>query len=116
MRRAGLAVVAAVVVLVSGCGGSDDGGGESSSVPYGARTCSDWSGRMDDTERWDAAEELLVNAKGTDGAEGDRAPSASTLKQFSSDLDTLCGRRAGDEMLAPLADELYTLNRAYYSI
>lgn len=116
MRRSGLAVAAAaVVVLVSACGGSGDGG-ESSSVPYGARTCSDWAGRMDDTERWDAAEELLVNAKGADGAEGDRAPSASTLKQFSSDLDTLCGRKAGDDMLAPLADELYTLNRAYYSI
>lgn len=116
MHRVGL-IVAAVVLASStvACGGGSDDDKESS-VPYGAQTCSDWAGRMSDTEHWDAAEELLTNAKGTDGTEGDRAPSTSTIKQFEADLSATCDMGSSDELLANVADDVYTANRAFYGI
>lgn len=115
MRRAGVAVAAAVAaVLVSACGGSE--GGEEP-VPYGARSCSDWAGRMDGTERWDAAETLLVSAKGTvEDSDGDWAPSTGAVKQFEADLGTMCDRGASDDLLGRLAVDAYRLNRVFYSI
>ncbi|MER6821297.1 hypothetical protein ABT316_17375 [Streptomyces cellulosae] len=115
----GLAVAAVVMLVgaVSACGeDSDDSGDGQSSVPYGARTCSDWAGRMDESERWDAAEELLINAKGTDGTDGDRAPSTSVIEQFAVDMGAMCDRKASDDFLAVVADELYASNAVYYSL
>lgn len=117
MRRAGLlvAVVAVVAATVTACGGDDSGGGEQSSMPYGAQSCSDWTGRLSETERWDAAEELLIQAKGTDGTEGDRTPATSSIESFQKGLDDRCGRGASDDLLATVADELYASDAAYYS-
>jgi hypothetical protein len=71
---------------------------------------------MSDSERWDAAEELLVNAKGTDGTDGDKAPSTSTVKVFEQALGAACDQGASDDLLAPLADDLYGANRPLYSL
>lgn len=115
MRRVGLAVAAAVVLLSTACGGSDDAGDEP--VPYGARSCSDWAGRMDDAERWDAAETLLMNAKGTvEDTDGGRAPSTGAVRQFEADLGAMCDRGASDDLLGRLAVDAYRLNRVFYSI
>lgn len=118
-RRVGLfvAAVAVVAAAATGCSSdSGDDGGGFSSVPYGARTCSDWAGRLSDSERWDAAEELLKSAKGTvENTDGGRAPSTSTVKQFAADIGTLCDRESGDELLGRLAVQLYESDRAYYS-
>src|SRR3954462_1273351 len=119
MGRISLFAAAAVVVLACpgpACGSDSDDSGDTSAVPYGAQTCSDWAGRMSDSEHWDAAEELLTNAKGSDGTEGDLAPSTSTIKQFATDLGTMCDRGSSDDLLATVADDLYASNAAYYSL
>ncbi|MEU0072165.1 hypothetical protein ABZ027_21845 [Streptomyces sp. NPDC006332] len=115
MRRTGLiiATVAVLAATVTACGGS--GGGEDSAVPYGAQSCSDWTGRLADSGRWDAAEELLTAAKGTDGAEGDRAPATSSIEAFEKGLSDACDRGASDDLLATVADDLYSSDRAFYS-
>jgi hypothetical protein len=71
---------------------------------------------MDDSEHWDAAKELLTNAKGSDGTEGDKAPSTSVIEQFESDLGAACDRGASDDLLATVADDLYSSNAAYCSL
>ncbi|MET7814285.1 hypothetical protein ABZT26_25980 [Streptomyces sp. NPDC005395] len=112
-----LAVAAATLaVLTTACGGSDDNS-EGDSVPWGARTCSDWVGRMDDTDRWDAAEMLLTAAKGLDN-DTDGAPPSSTgaIKRFAADLGAECERGASDDLLGRLAPELYQSRPAIYSI
>lgn len=111
-RRVGLLLVGAVLVAAAvGCSSdSDDSGG----VSYGAQTCSDYAGRLSDSERWDAAEELLINAKSADGDDG--APSTSTVEQFERDLGTMCDRGSSDDLLATVADDLYASNRAFYSL
>lgn len=110
-------VGAAVAAVVAWSSGSGDGGGEeSSTVAYGARSCSAWAGQMDESERWSAAEELLMNAKASDGTEGDVTPSTSTVRQFAVDLGALCERKPSDELLATVADELYTLNGDGYNL
>lgn len=118
MRRVGLIVstVAVVAAAVTACGGSG-GDSKDSSVPYGAQTCSDWAGHMGSSEHWDAAKELLTNAHGADG-DGDDGwtPSTGAVKQFESDLGTLCDRGSSGDLLATLADQLYESNRAYYNI
>jgi hypothetical protein len=118
MRRTGLIVsaVAVVAALAAGCGSdSDDDGSKDTSVQYGAQTCSDWAGQMGDSEHWSAAKELLTNAKGTDGTEGDRAPATSTIKDFESGLTSACDKGSSDDMLATVADDLYASDRALYS-
>ncbi|MFE4863253.1 hypothetical protein, partial [Streptomyces sp. NPDC056670] len=62
MRKMGLAAAVAVVLLAAACGGEPESDSEPEAA-YGARSCSSYVGRMDDTERWDAAEELLLQAK-----------------------------------------------------
>jgi hypothetical protein len=116
MRKVGLAVAAVVLaVSAAGCGGSN--GQKDKQVPYGAQTCSDWAGHMDSSEHWDAATELLTNAHGADGdGEDGWTPSTGAIKQFESDLGTLCDRGSSGDLLAPLADQLYQSNRAFYSI
>jgi hypothetical protein len=116
MRRVGLVVSAAVLAAtVTACGGSDEGGGEEAPVAYGALSCSTWTGRLSDEERWDAAEELLIQAKGTDGTEGDRAPATSSIEAFEKGLGEICARGSSDDLLATVADELYASDRAFYS-
>ncbi|QDN94912.1 hypothetical protein FNV58_00870 (plasmid) [Streptomyces sp. RLB1-9] len=115
MRRVGLLLGAVAVVLAaSGCssGSGDDKG---SSAPYGAQSCSDWAGDLSDSQRWDAAKELLTNAKGTDGTEGDRAPATSTIKDFEAGLSSACDQGRSDDLLATVADDLYSSDRALYS-
>lgn len=118
MRRAGLLLASIVLAVAAVACGSDSGDdGKDSSVPYGAQSCSDWSGHMSDSERWDAATELLTNARGIDGhGDDDWAPSTGAVKQFEADLGILCDRGATDDLLAPLADEVYETNRAFYNI
>ncbi|MER6627929.1 hypothetical protein ABT301_06785 [Streptomyces sp. NPDC000987] len=118
MRRAGLimSTVAVLASLVTACGSDSDDDSKDTSVAYGAQTCSDWAGHMDDSEHWDAAKELLTNAKGSDGTEGDKAPSTSIIKQFEADLGTACDKGSSDDLLATVADDLYASNAAYYSL
>jgi hypothetical protein len=118
MRRMGLFVsaVAVVAALATGCGSdSDDGGSKDSSVSYGAQSCSDWAGRLGDGERWDAAEGLLIQAKGTDGTKGDRAPATSSIEAFEKGLTDACDQGSSDDLLATVADDLYSSDRAFYS-
>jgi hypothetical protein len=117
MRRAGLimSTVAVLASLVTACGSDSDDGSKDSSVPYGAQTCSDWAGHLSDSERWDAAEELLTQAKGTDGTKGDRAPATSSIEAFEKGLTDACDRGSSDDLLATVADDLYGSDRAYYS-
>jgi hypothetical protein len=114
MCRAGLLLAAVVLAASAVACGSSSGDGKDSSVPYGAQTCSDWAGHLSDSERWDAAQELLANAKSADGDDG--APSTSTVKQFEADLGTMCDRGSSDDLLATVADDLYESNRAFYSL
>jgi hypothetical protein len=115
MRRAGLLLAAAVLgASAVACGSGSGGDSKDSSVPYGAQTCSDWAGHLDSSQRWDAATELLANAKSADGDDG--APSTSTVKQFEKDLGTRCDQGSSDDLLATVADELYESNRAFYSL
>lgn len=116
MRRAGLLVAAAVLAASAVACGSSSDDGKDSSVPYGAQTCSDWAGHMSSSEHWDAATELLTNAHGADGADDSWTPSTGAVKQFESDLGTLCDRGSSGDLLATLADHLYESNRAFYSI
>ncbi|POX63546.1 hypothetical protein C3492_10320 [Streptomyces sp. Ru62] len=115
MRRVGQLLAGAVLlVAAAGCGGDSDndkGGG----VPYGAQTCSDYVGRLSDGERWDAAEELLIQAKGIDGTDGDRSPATSSIEAFEQALGETCDRGSSDDLLATVADELYASNAAFYS-
>ncbi|GAA2610967.1 MULTISPECIES: hypothetical protein [Streptomyces] len=107
MRKVQLTVAAAAVVLLAtACGGGGDGDDQRAPAP-GARSCSAWVGQMDESERWSAAEELLLNAKAADGTEGDVTPSTSTVRQFAVDVGALCEQKASDELLAAVADELY---------
>lgn len=118
MRKVGMAVAAAVVVLLaSACSsGSDDGDSGDGEWAYGARSCSYWAGQMSESERWAAAEELLASAKSSDGTEGDKVPSTSVIRQFATDLGTMCERGASDDLLATVADDLYESNRAFYTL
>ncbi|MEU9405680.1 hypothetical protein AB0E08_08235 [Streptomyces sp. NPDC048281] len=116
MRRAGLLAVAAVMAgALAGCGSSGSDDGASSPVAYGAQTCSDWAVHLSDSERWDAASTLLVNAKALDGAKGDRTPSTGTVKQFEADVSAYCDKGSSDDLLASVADDVYEANAAYYS-
>jgi hypothetical protein len=117
MRRVGLllAAVATVCAATACSSGSGDGSSKDASVSYGAQSCSDWTGRLGDSERWDAAEELLTSAKGTDGTEGDRAPATSSIEAFEKGLTDSCDRGSSDDLLATVADDLYSSDRAFYS-
>lgn len=116
MRKAGVFVAAvAVAVAATGCSSGSGGDGKGSSVAYGAQSCSDWTGRLSSDERWDAAEELLVQAKATDGTEGDRAPATSSIKAFEQGLTEACDSGSSDDLLASVADDLYSANAAFYS-
>lgn len=113
----GAAVVAVLAGAVAFVGGSDGGGsgGSGSGAAPGARSCSDWAGHMDDGERWDAARVLLVNAKGSDGTDGDRPPRTRDVEDFEQWVSDACDRGASDELLATVADEVYAANAAYFS-
>jgi len=119
MCRVGLIVSAVVLaVTVTACGdpGGEDGGGQSE-VPPGARSCSDWAGRMDDGEQWDAAESLLASARGTvEDTDGGWAPSTAAIRQFRVDLGEMCNRGASDDLLGRVAVELYQLNGDTYTL
>ncbi|MEV6689778.1 hypothetical protein AB0N28_31415 [Streptomyces sp. NPDC051130] len=112
MLRWRLGVLAVLLAATAACADTDADG----SVSYGARSCSDWAGTMDDAQRWKAAEELLVNAKSTDGTQGDRAPSTDVIRQFSVDLGATCDQGRSDDLLAVVADKLYASNTAYYRL
>lgn len=119
MRKADLIACGAIAAVVLSCvvafGGSSEGdSGDGGDASYGAMTCSDWAGRLSDGERWDAAEELLVEAKAADGRDG--APSTTVVEQFTKDLDTMCGRGQGDDRLETVTAGLYESNWAFYSL
>jgi hypothetical protein len=59
---------------------------------------------------------MLTNAKGIDGTGGDRAPSTDVIRQFATDMGAACDQVRSDDLLTPVADDLYQLNTAYYSL
>lgn len=113
MRTAGLIISTVAILAATACGGS--GGDEDSAVPYGAQSCSDWTGRLSGDERWGAAEELLIQAKATDGTKGDRAPATSSIQAFEEGLTKECDGGSSDDLLATVADDLYGSDPAFYS-
>lgn len=115
MRRMMLAVAAVVLMCSAAACGSEDG--EESAVPPGARSCSDWAGRMDDGEQWDAAESLLASARGTvEDTDGGWAPSTAAIRQFRVDLGEMCDRGASDDLLGRVAVDLFRLNGDTYTL
>ncbi|MGA5598478.1 hypothetical protein ACPCSE_30010 [Streptomyces cellulosae] len=116
MRKAWAAVAAAVVMCsTAACGSGDQD--EQGAPPPGARTCSDWAGRMDESEQWDAAEELMAGARAVvEEDDGEWAPSSGAVKQFQVDLGFLCDREDGDELLGRVSVQLFRLNKMSYTL
>ncbi|MFE5853523.1 hypothetical protein ACFQ61_09965 [Streptomyces sp. NPDC056500] len=121
MSRVRLAAVAVVAIgaalwtAPASFWGSEDSSDESKGA-WSEATCSDWAGRMDDTERWDAAETLLIEAKSVDGTEDDRAPWNGATKQVIRGLDTLCNRGQSDQLLADIVAGLYESDPVLYNL
>jgi hypothetical protein len=116
VRRLGAVLLtAALLAATAACSEKSDSAG-GGSVAYGARSCSSWASEMDSGEQLAAAKELLVNAKESDGKEGDQPPTTGVVKQFATDLGAKCDAKSSEELLAVVADELYAENAAYYSL
>lgn len=116
MRRRWAAVAAAVMMCSAAACGSGETD-EQGAPPPGARTCSDWAGRMDESEQWDAAEQLMAGARATvEDDDGAWSPTTGAVRQFRVDLTAFCEGKDGDALLGQVSRDLFRLNEASYTL